>query len=306
MKTILMVTLTLMMMITGCVEETISDPHTPKQLEKVYNTEGMITFDYLSDGMDRGRHDLQSPYWGKIVVDPTYYAKRNFSRGDIVYYKTPKFKYEKNPRLTPPKQSISRIIALPGERIEIVKGQIYINGKKLDTFYGKALSRGLDKETYYKSVKDKNCNEECKETMRAFFETDMEEVKVPEGHLFIMGDTWWRSIDSQTFGPLAQENLIGKVVGRLYREINAQAVLPLLYNRLSYTLVTHPSPPQTAGTGIKAASLIELSVLRRIRDRNDFDSYTFRLGKQALDQRLPQSLLLIARINHHVLHVSVL
>ena len=41
----------------------------------------------------------------------------------------------------------------------------------------------------------------------------MDKVKVPEEHLFVMGDTWWRSIDSQIFGSLPISMLKGMVVG---------------------------------------------------------------------------------------------
>ncbi|WP_373461098.1 S26 family signal peptidase [Paenibacillus sp. V4I5] len=41
----------------------------------------------------------------------------------------------------------------------------------------------------------------------------MDKVRVPEGHLFVMGDTWWRSIDSQIFSSLPFSNVKGRVLG---------------------------------------------------------------------------------------------
>ncbi|MET3849092.1 signal peptidase I [Paenibacillus sp. OAE614] len=125
---------------------------------------------------------------GEVVVDTN---DKNFKRGDVVYYKTPEFDHSSNPYLNPPENSIARIIALPGEKIRIKDYQIYINGSKLDTFYGK-----YPYESDYSKV-----------------DGDMKEVKVPDDCFFIMGDKWWRSIDSTLFGPIKSENLIGIVIG---------------------------------------------------------------------------------------------
>ena len=91
-----------------------------------------------------------------------------------------------------------------------------MNGKKLNTFYGKALSWGLDEEEYFKTLNQPGsavCNESCQKNMKEYFNMDMEKFKVPDSHLFVMGDTWWRSIDSQINGPLPISNVIGKVQG---------------------------------------------------------------------------------------------
>ncbi|QGG58883.1 S26 family signal peptidase [Paenibacillus sp. B01] len=72
------------------------------------------------------------------------------------------------------------------------KGRIYIDGKKLDAFYGQEQSRGQELETA-------NLGEN--------------EIEVPPDHVFVLGDTWWRSIDSQLFGPLPISAVRGKVIG---------------------------------------------------------------------------------------------
>ncbi|MGG4047320.1 signal peptidase I [Paenibacillus favisporus] len=125
---------------------------------------------------------------GYSIVDTN---DKNFKRGDVVYYKTPQFDHSFNPKLNPPENSIARIIALPGEKVSIKDYQIYINGSKLDTFYGK-----YPYPSEYSKV-----------------DGDMKGVKVPDDCFFIIGDNWWRSIDSTLFGPIKTENLIGKVIG---------------------------------------------------------------------------------------------
>jgi signal peptidase I len=49
--------------------------------------------------------------------------------------------------------------------------------------------------------------------MKEFFNMNLASTHIPENHLFVLGDTWWRSIDSQFFSSLSQENVIGKVLG---------------------------------------------------------------------------------------------
>jgi signal peptidase I len=77
-------------------------------------------------------------------------------------------------------------------KVEIKKGQVYINGDLLNTFYGQEYHTG-------KQVKDSK--------------VDLKEVKIPEKHYFILGDNWWISIDSKVFGTIDQSLIIGKVLG---------------------------------------------------------------------------------------------
>lgn len=176
----------------------------------------MYTIEHYSDSMVRGKFDYLSSEHGKIVIDPNYYDANEFKRGDVIYFKTPSFKYDKNPDLIPNKENIARVVALAGETIEIKKGQVYINNRKLDTFYGKALSRGLNEKQYFSNLNRPGsyvCDKECQKEWKQYFNMNAEKIEVPEGSLYVMGDTWWRSVDSQIFGPLAVGNVIGKVLG---------------------------------------------------------------------------------------------
>lgn len=46
-----------------------------------------------------------------------------------------------------------------------------------------------------------------------WFEKDYKETDIPSDHYFLIGDNWWRSIDSFQFGPVASSNITGKVIG---------------------------------------------------------------------------------------------
>ena len=88
------------------------------------------------------------------------------------------------------KNLIKRIIGLPGDQVEIIDGYVYLNGEKLD-------------ETYI--------NEQG-------VSGNMEEITVPEGKLFCMGDNRRVSLDSRdaAVGCVDQEEILGRVFIRLY------------------------------------------------------------------------------------------
>lgn len=105
---------------------------------------------------------------------------------------------------------IGRIVGLPGETVEIQNGQVYIDDKKLNTFYGVATSRGMEKEEYFEKMKDFNMN---KQSMEDYFDTSLAPVHVEENKVFVLVDAWWRGSDSRTFGPIPVELIQGKVIG---------------------------------------------------------------------------------------------
>ena len=83
---------------------------------------------------------------------------------------------------------IKRVIALPGEHLEIKDGKVYINGEELDEPY---LQEGVvttvdSNQPYYDLV-------------------------VPENCVFVMGDNRTASTDSRAFGCIPLEKLEGTV-----------------------------------------------------------------------------------------------
>ena len=176
------------------IEQTMNDPHTPETLPKITLTDSSFTIEWLSDSMDRGNHDLNTNVHGNLVVSNEI---ENLNRGDIIYYEMDK-------------DLIGRIIGLPGETVEIREGQIYINSKKLDTFYGFATVRGLTEEEYFEKVSPENRNGY---SMLEHFNTTTEPVYVNEGTLFILVDHWWRGTDSRNYGPIPLEKVKGKIIG---------------------------------------------------------------------------------------------
>jgi signal peptidase I len=155
-----------------------------------------IKHHYVFDNMDRGNHD----YYDQIlVIDPTI-KPTAYSRGDIVFFSS----------ITNDKM-ISRVIALPGEKISISDGQIFINDRKLDTFYGNAHRLGFDKNGYFPAM-DKAGVDYNEEAILDIFNYNMKEWELAEDEYYVVSDDWMRG----AMEPLKQNAIIGKVLGYQY------------------------------------------------------------------------------------------
>lgn len=101
--------------------------------------------------------------------------------GDVIVFKSP---VDSN------KDFIKRVIALPGDKLLLQEGNVYINNQRLAEPY---LDTGV--KTYGGATfKEK------------------EEYKVPEGKYIVMGDNRMNSSDSREWGYLQRSNIIGTSV----------------------------------------------------------------------------------------------
>ncbi len=109
----------------------------------------------------------------RIIMEKVSYRFRPPRRGDIVVISRPERRYSY--------PLIKRVIALPGETVEIHDGAVYIDGERLEEPY-------LDQNTtgrYPPSL-------------------------VPEGHVFVLGDNRGSSNDSRAFGMVPYEDILGR------------------------------------------------------------------------------------------------
>lgn len=84
--------------------------------------------------------------------------------------------------------TIKRIVGLPGDRVATRDGVLYVNGEPKRESY---VDYELTDSTFYGPE------------------------KVPAGHVYVMGDNRSNSKDSRVFGPVAEEDLLGRVVLRV-------------------------------------------------------------------------------------------
>jgi hypothetical protein len=200
--------LAITLLLVGC-KSSITDSETqqmPILLKKQDLATNMTIFEFRSDAMQRnGKFPIN------LVVDHSYYQQKEIKRGDIVYIELPESvvrkdheKYGKKSTdeaietklVEIERKQAFRVVGLPEETVGIKQGQVSINDKILDTFYGK--------EYYWEQVKDKS---------KAV--TMKEDVKLTPNQYFLLSDQWWRS---GVIGPIPKEYIKGKIVGYVEEE----------------------------------------------------------------------------------------
>ena len=110
------------------------------------------------------------------------------SRGDIVILKDP---FDNS------QDYVKRVIALPGERLKITDGRVYINGRLLDEPY-------LPKNDPW--VASNNWPTDA---------SGSDGAVIPPGHYFVMGDNRNHSSDSRVFGPISLDQIQSRAWLRL-------------------------------------------------------------------------------------------
>ena len=112
----------------------------------------------------------------RLFINKFVYHITAIERGDVVVFHYPR---------DPEKSYIKRVIALPGDKLRIDHGEVWLNGKPLPESYVPDAYR--DERSYTEMV-------------------------VPDDSYFMMGDHRSISSDSREFGPVERDLIYGKAV----------------------------------------------------------------------------------------------
>ncbi|MBB6673844.1 signal peptidase I [Cohnella nanjingensis] len=204
----------------------IRDTHTPLKLAQVEPRPGLLPAAHFDDNMWGLQSSYSSDLVGPLVIHPMTYPDRVPQRGDVVYFSLPEtVRSSPEAQAGLPDAEIARVIALPGETVRIKDGQIYIDGRQLDAFYGRLRIGGQTEREYFRTINRPGtgeCGEACQRTAKSIFHMNAAERKIPEDAYFVLGDTAMRGNDSLVFGPLAADRVIGRVVGSTGKADGAQ------------------------------------------------------------------------------------
>jgi len=119
---------------------------------------------------------------------------------------------------------IKRVIGLPGDRVQMQGGRLYLNGTLVER---ELISQGTDKDSYgtelpvrlFRETLPNGINYTIQEISDTGSLDNTPEYVVPAGHYFMMGDNRDRSADSrvlQQVGYVPYDNLIGKAEVRFF------------------------------------------------------------------------------------------
>lgn len=121
----------------------------------------------------------------RVLVNKLSYKLHDVNRGDVVVFD----------RLSGAEHDdlIKRVIALPGETVEIRNCIVFIDGQTLGEPY-------LDAIQVAQTDPSKRCGSHV----------DMSPVTIEDDHVFVMGDNRVQSYDSREFGPIETSMIRGR------------------------------------------------------------------------------------------------
>lgn len=120
-----------------------------------------------------------------IITDKLTYRVSEPERGDVIVFKNPRNEAE---------DFIKRIMGIPGDRVKVENGHVYVNDELLE-------------EPYLKPDLVTNPGSYLK---------DGQEETVEPGHFIVMGDNRGNSSDSREWGQITKGEIIGKVFLRYW------------------------------------------------------------------------------------------
>ena len=121
---------------------------------------------------DKERLSRAVPFWKTSGHEPQY-AFDPPGRGEIIVFNYP---------LDPEKDFVKRVVGLPGERVEVLAGTVYVDGEALPEPY---LER-----------KDRS---------------DAPPLTLGEKEYYVIGDNRRNSNDSRSWGAVPEDNIVGRV-----------------------------------------------------------------------------------------------
>ena len=155
----------------------------------------LLVGDYLL--VDKTRFGPHNP-WNQLL------PYRQIRRGEIIVFRYP---------VDSDQHFVKRVIGLPGDRIRLWHGRVYVNGSMLEEPY--IVFKEHSPDEFRDNFPRGNW---FNENVTVAWSTEMRTLvhdgvlTVPPGHYFVLGDNRDQSLDSRYWGLVPRENIVGTPV----------------------------------------------------------------------------------------------
>lgn len=124
----------------------------------------------------------------RIVVNRWIYRLESPQRGDVIVFRSPTAAQKDQADF------VKRLVGMPGDLVDVVEGNVYINGQPLNEPYlfQPSSTYPLDAYSYPQALEFP--------------------FRVPPGHYLVMGDNREESFDSRGWGLIEPERIKGRAV----------------------------------------------------------------------------------------------
>lgn len=114
-----------------------------------------------------------------VLITSTPPSLEELDRGDLIVFRSP----------DDGRRAIKRVVGLPGDRLVVLDGQLYVDGRAVtEPWVDTASVDGYYSQTF----------------------------EVPAGTVFVFGDNRGNSVDSRDYGPVSGADLLGRALLRLW------------------------------------------------------------------------------------------
>lgn len=142
-----------------------------------------------------------------VFVDKMSYHFRTPKGGEVFVFNTHKIQTNENrgkPDDWPSQYYIKRLVGTPGDTLQIKEPELFINGERAKGF---AFDRVMSLQNGYRGY----CNGFQFPSFKYLLKPE-DTLKLPEKNYFAMGDNSYHSSDSRDWGPVPQQNIMGRGV----------------------------------------------------------------------------------------------
>lgn len=138
----------------------------------------------------------------RVLLNKTAYNRQPPQRGDVVI-----FTYPDDRRLN----YVKRIVALPGDTVEIRDSLLLVNDRLLDSPADQASVTDFRPERDQSVLTEENGPAVYPVVVNPDRPQNMAKTTVPHGHCFVLGDNRGGSVDSRNFGPVQMSDIQGRL-----------------------------------------------------------------------------------------------